>query len=64
MKIIGMQSICCGAGVRNRFPYVDKPPPKNEEHLYICRKCKKPCEHIYLAEIEREGYRLHRFQEE
>jgi len=51
MKITGMQSICCGAGVRDRFPYVNKPAPKNEEHIYTCLKCKKPCDMYFVAEI-------------
>jgi len=51
MKITGMQSICCGAGVRYRLPYADKATLKNEKHLYVCFKCKRNCDMYYVAEI-------------
>ena len=47
MRITGVKSICCGEGVRplRREKWV-------EDKVYLCPKCKKPCESYFCAEIE------------
>lgn len=47
MKITGIKSICCGGGVTTR----KKDAWKVDDKLYICHKCRKPCDAYFTCEI-------------
>ena len=47
MRIVGVESICCGKGVKTL------PPSRQKgDILYQCLGCGEPCDHYYIAEIE------------
>jgi hypothetical protein len=46
-KVTGVHSLCCGEGVKTR-----KTIPKGDDRLYVCLKCKEPCDHYFVAEIK------------
>lgn len=54
MRITGLKSICCGEGVRQRNQFANvKTPKKWGDEIYVCKKCKKPCEGYFTALVER-----------
>ena len=52
MKILNIKSICCGGDVKQRNQYANVKTPKEwEDKIYVCRKCKKPCEGYWCVLI-------------
>ena len=49
MKIVGIESICCGKGVSTRT----ERQIKKDGYLYKCHGCWKPCDAYFVALIRR-----------
>jgi len=50
MKITGVKSICCGNGVKTTNLERLSQEDKNNDRVWVCLECNKPCEAFYAVE--------------
>ena len=51
MKITGIKSICCDDGVKTANLDRLSKEDKENDRIWVCLKCKQPCEAFYTCEI-------------
>jgi len=55
MRITGVKSICCGAGVKTTNLERLSQEDKDNDRVWLCLECNKPCEAFFTAEITNRG---------